>query len=171
MSIKDSYNNKKVTFDTKEGLEDKIDRLTVMMSKLATNKEGTNKQLKPYIYQSKRRGQTRNFYDRPNYQNRYRSNIGDRRIQFSDRIQYEENYRGGPRYGQIYRNDYGRGNYRGNMKMYQRQNFRGQQVIEEVVGMQIMKEVEVGQERDHFQITIEGMTEVIVTVGQGQDQE
>ena len=34
MSIKGSYNNKKVTFDMKDGLEDKIDRLTVMMSKI-----------------------------------------------------------------------------------------------------------------------------------------
>ena len=30
MNIKDSY-NKKVTFDTQDGLEDKIDRLTLMM--------------------------------------------------------------------------------------------------------------------------------------------
>ena len=67
MSIKDSYNNKKVTFDTQDGLEDKIDRLTVMMSKLAANQEGTNKQFKPKIFQSKRRGQVRNFYDRYNY--------------------------------------------------------------------------------------------------------
>ena len=42
MSIKDSYNNKKVTFDMQDGLEDKIDRLTVMMSKLAANEEGAN---------------------------------------------------------------------------------------------------------------------------------
>ena len=34
-----------------------------MMSKLAANDEGTNKQFKPKIYQSKRRGQTGNFYD------------------------------------------------------------------------------------------------------------
>ena len=43
MSIKDSYNNKKVTFDTQDGLEDKIDRHTVMMSKLGANKEEANK--------------------------------------------------------------------------------------------------------------------------------
>ena len=42
MSIKDSYNNKKVTFDTQEGSEDKIDRLTVLISRLATDEEGTN---------------------------------------------------------------------------------------------------------------------------------
>ena len=63
MTIKDSYNNKRVTFDIQDGLEEKIDRLTVMMSKLTARDEETKKQFKPKIYQSKRRGQTRNFYD------------------------------------------------------------------------------------------------------------
>ena len=85
MGIKDSY-NEKVTFDTQEGLEDKIDKLTVMMGKLAARYNGTNRQFKPQIYQSRRMGQTRNFYnshnyDRRNDQNRYRSNSRDRRIQ------------------------------------------------------------------------------------------
>ena len=43
MSMKDSYDNKRVTFNTQEHLEDKLDRLTVMMSKLAKNEEGINK--------------------------------------------------------------------------------------------------------------------------------
>ena len=76
MSIKDSYNNKKVTFDMHNRLEEKIDRLTVMMSKLIAKDDGANKQFKPKMFQSKRRGQTRNFYDKhsydqKNYQNRY----------------------------------------------------------------------------------------------------
>ena len=108
MSIKDSY-NKNVTFDTCNGLEDKIDRLTLMMGKLATRDSRTNIQFKPQIYQGKRRGQSRSFYDRCNfdqwdYQNRNRSNSGDRKIQFSGQS------RGRPRYGQDYRNDYRRGN-------------------------------------------------------------
>ena len=37
MSGKDSYNNEKVTFDVEDGLEGKIDRLTVMMSQLAVS--------------------------------------------------------------------------------------------------------------------------------------
>ena len=87
MSIKDSC-NKKVTFDTRDGLEGKIDRPTVMMGKLTARENGTNRQFKHQIYQSKRRGQSRNFYDthnygRGNYQNRYRSNCRDRRVQFS----------------------------------------------------------------------------------------
>ena len=34
--------------------------------------------------------------------------------------------------------------------------------IEEVIGIKVMKEVGVGLEKYHFQITIEGMKEVIV---------
>ena len=61
-----------------------------MMSKLTAQYDNQNKQFKPKIYQSKWRGQTRNFYhlnnyDQRNYQNRYRSNSGDRRISFSGR--------------------------------------------------------------------------------------
>ena len=126
MRIKDNYNNKKVIFDTQDGLEDKIDRLTDMTSKLAANEEGVNKQFKPKIYQNKRRGQARNLYDKCNYQNRYRSNSGVRRIQFSGKILYGQNYRGRPRYGQGYMNDFRRANFRGNARMYQNQNFRGQ---------------------------------------------
>ena len=39
--------------------------------------------------------------------------------------------------------------------------------IKEVIRTKIMKEVEV----DYLQIAIEGMTELVVTVGQGQEQE
>ena len=101
MNIKDNY-NKKVTFDTWEEVEDKIDKLTVMMGKLAARDNGTNKQFKPQIYQSRRRGQSRIVYDshnndRGNYQNRYRSNSRDRRIQFSGQStsqpRSEQNYR------------------------------------------------------------------------------
>ena len=41
MSIKDSY-NKKVTLDTQDGLEEMIERLTVMMSKLTAKDDGLN---------------------------------------------------------------------------------------------------------------------------------
>ena len=73
MSIKDKY-NKKVTFDMQDRLEEKIDRLTVMMSKLMAYNDGTNKQFKLKKFQSKKRGQTRSFYDKSknnlrNYQN------------------------------------------------------------------------------------------------------
>ena len=126
MSIKDNY-NKRVTFDTWDGLEDKIDRLTVMLGQLTTRDNKTNRQCKPKIYQSKRRGQGKKFYDthsygRRNYPNRYRSNRGDRRIQFSGPS------RGRPRYEQNNRNDFRRGNVGGNERTYQnfgRQNRGG----------------------------------------------
>ena len=71
-----------------DGLENKLDRLTVMMTQLTTKDEGLNKQAKPKMYQGRRRGQSRKFYDRCVYdqrdhQHEYRSNSGDRRIQFS----------------------------------------------------------------------------------------
>ena len=105
----------------------------------------------------------RNFYDRCNYQNRYRSNSGDERIQFSSRIQYGQNYRCRPRYEQSYRNDFRIENFRGNVRIYQNQNFRIQNNrgdTEEIIGMKV-----------HIQVTTEGMTEVVVVVGQGQNQE
>ena len=88
MSIKDGYISKKVTFHTQDGLEEKIDRLMTMMSKLTAQDDEQNKQFKPEIFQSKRRGQARNFYDKHdrNYQNRYRLGGRDRRILFSGRI-------------------------------------------------------------------------------------
>ena len=90
MNIRDGYNSKKVTFDTWDSLEEKTDRLISMMSKLTPQDDSQNKQLKPKIYYGKRRGQTRNVYDRHSYdqrnnQNRYRSNSGDKRILFSGR--------------------------------------------------------------------------------------
>ena len=102
-----------------------------MMSKLTAQDDDPVKQFKPKIYQSKRTGQTTNIYDRHNYcqrnyQNRYRKNSGDRRIEFSGRIQYGKYYRGRPRYDQIYRREFVRGNSRGNIKM--NQNYRGKNI-------------------------------------------
>ena len=59
MSIKDGYSSKKVTLDTQDSLDDKIDKLTSMMSKLTVQDNNQNKQLKLKIYQSKWRGKLR----------------------------------------------------------------------------------------------------------------
>ena len=87
MSIKDGYNSKKVTFDTQNSLDDKIDKLTSLMSKLTAHDNNQNKQFTPKIYQIKWTGQSRNYYDQNNYdqrnyQNRYKSNSRDRRTSF-----------------------------------------------------------------------------------------
>ena len=93
------------------------------MGKLAARDNGTHRQFKPQIYQSRRRGKSRNFYDshnydRGNYQKWYRSDSFDRR-------NYYRQSRGRPRYEQNYR----RRNFRGNVRLYQdfgRQNSRGE---------------------------------------------
>ena len=66
MNIKDRYISKKVTFNTQDGLEEKIDRLISMMRKLTAQDDDPVKPFKHKIYQSKRRGHTRNIYDRCN---------------------------------------------------------------------------------------------------------
>ena len=131
-----------------------------MMGKLEARDNGTNRQFKAQIYQSRRRGQSRNFYnshsyDRGNYQGRCMSNSGDRRIQFSGQGG------GRPKYEQKYR--------RGNLEaMSDHINILGDRIVEEnievIIGMKIIakKEAEVGLEKDHFQgiiIIIEGMIE------------
>ena len=104
-----------------------------LMSKLTTQHYEQNKQFKPKLYQGKRRGQMRNFYDKCNYdqrsyQNRYRSDSRDRRISFSGRLQYGWDYRDRPTYEQNYRNDFRRGNLSGNVRTnqtYRAQSYRG----------------------------------------------
>ena len=117
MSIRDIH-KRKVSFDTKEELADNIDKLAVMICKLATRDSGTDREFKPQIYQGRGRGQNRGNYDRwsydqQSYQNRYRSDSHDRR-------QYRQD-RGRPRYEQNYR----RRNFKGNMRRFDRQNRRG----------------------------------------------
>ena len=53
MNIKDGYISKKVTFNTQDSSDEKIDRLTSMMNKLTTQEDNQNKQFKPQICQSK----------------------------------------------------------------------------------------------------------------------
>ena len=52
MSIKDNH-SRRVTFDTREELEDKIDKLAVMIGKLAARDSRPSTQFKPQIYHSK----------------------------------------------------------------------------------------------------------------------
>ena len=106
ISIIDGH-NRKVSFDAKEELGDKMDKLVVMIGKLATRNSGTSRQFKPQIYQKRGRVQNRNYNQR-NYQTRYRSN---NRSNNGDRGQYRQD-KGRPRYEQNYRT----GNFRGNLE-------------------------------------------------------
>ena len=69
MSIRDGH-GRKASFDTKEGLGDKIDKLAVMIGKLAIRDSRTGRQFKPQIHQSRGKCQNRNYNQR-NCQNRY----------------------------------------------------------------------------------------------------
>ena len=94
MSIKDSH-SRKVSFNKREELGDKIDKLAAMIGKLATRDSGSVRQSKPQIYHCRGRGQhmgnyNRCNYDQQGYQNKYMSDSGDRR-------QYRQD-RGRPRY-------------------------------------------------------------------------
>ena len=74
MSIRDGH-QRTVSFDMKEELGDIIDKLAVMIGKLAARGSGTNKWFKPQIHQSRGRGQNRNYsYNQRNHQDRYRPN-------------------------------------------------------------------------------------------------
>ena len=67
MSVRFGH-NRKVSFDTKEELGDKIDKLAVMIGNLATRDSGTGRQFKPQIHQNRGRGQ----HNQHSYENRYR---------------------------------------------------------------------------------------------------
>ena len=115
LNIKEGY-SKKVTYDMMESLEEKIDKLTVMMVKLLPEDEGQNRQFKLWVYQSNRgRGLTRCNYEQRRLQDRFRSNNT-----YRGRPRYGQDYRGRSRYDSNYRGSYGH-NMRGNQR-YGRQN-------------------------------------------------
>ena len=66
MSVRDIH-CRRVSFDTKEELGDKIDKLAVMIGKLAARDSRSVRQFKPQIFQGKGTGQNRGNYDRCSY--------------------------------------------------------------------------------------------------------
>ena len=87
MKVSDSNhtNEKAPSFNMQDRLDDKIDNLTSMMSKLTAQGDKQHKQFKPQIYHGKKSGQTKQNYDQGNYQTRNRSISCDRRMSFRDR--------------------------------------------------------------------------------------
>ena len=146
MSIKDNH-NKRVTFDTWDRLEDKIHRLTVMMGQLAARDNESTRQFKLQIYQGRRRGLNREFYDRCNYnqwdyQNRYRSDSVVRRNQYRQNIVIDMNKITGEKTVEV---------------TQEHTKILGDRIVEEnteiTIGMKTTVEIEVGVglEKDHFQ--------------------
>ena len=109
--------SRKVSFDTRDELGDKIDKLTVMIGRLAAKDNNKIKPFKPQIHQSGGRGQNRGYSQR-NYQNRNRmSNRSNSRV----RGQFRQD-RGRPRFEQGFRGT----NFQVNTRRYSRQDSRGE---------------------------------------------
>ena len=92
MSIREGI-NRKVSFEARDKLGDEIDKLTVMISRLAAKDKNKKRPFKPQIYQGRRRGQNRGFRQRK-YQDRNRSNNRSSsrdREQLRDRPRFEQN--------------------------------------------------------------------------------
>ena len=113
MSVRDSF-NKRITFDTTDGIEQKIDKLTIMMDKLVTEGGKQDKPFKLRVYQSNRGiGQNRGNYDQRGYQGRFRPNNAHRghsRYIFNNTGSYESILQGNERYER--NNNNRRGSYR-----------------------------------------------------------
>ena len=103
LSVRDRT-ERRVSFNTRDELGDNIDRLTVVMSKLAAKDSHERKPFKPQIYKS--RGQNRS-YGQGGYQNRSDSRNRGHFMNNSPR----QNYRGN--------------RFRGNTRGYNRQDDRG----------------------------------------------
>ena len=97
MSVRDRF-IKRVTFNTADDLEQKIDRLTVMMGKLVTEDEGQSKLFKPQVYQSNR-GMN---WNRGYYQGRFGNDNA-----YQGHPVYNQNFRGRTRGNFNNRGSYG----------------------------------------------------------------
>ena len=126
MNVRDGT-DRRVSFNTRDELWDKIDKLTVVMSKLVAKDSHERKPFKPQIY--KNRGQSRS-YGQGGYQ--ARSDNGNRGYNVNNSSR--QNYRGN--------------RFRGHFRGYGRQNNR------EITGMKDMVvtiEVGTGQGRELLQ--------------------
>ena len=94
MSVRD-WTDRRLSFNTREELGDKIDKLTVIMSKLAAKDSHERKPFKPQIYKS--RGQSRS-YGQGGYQTRSDSGHRGHIVKNSSRQNYRSNkFRGNSR--------------------------------------------------------------------------
>ena len=108
MSIREGA-DKRVSFNTKDKLGDKIDKLTVVMIKLAVKDSHERRPFKPQIYKS--RGQNRS-YGQGGY--RARSNDGNKGYGVNNNTR------------QSYRGNRFRGNFRGNNRQNSREEYRSE---------------------------------------------
>ena len=108
MSIREGT-DKRVSFDTRDKLGDKIDKLTVVMSNLAGTDNHNRRPFKPQIYKS--RGQNRSYG-----QGRYQPRSNDRNRGYDADSNTRQNHQG---------NRF-RGNFRGNSRQSGREGYRNE---------------------------------------------
>ena len=108
MSIREGI-DKRVSFDTRDKLGDKIGKLTVVMGKLAATDNHERRPFKPQIYKS--RGQNRSYG-----QGRYQPRSNDRNRGYGTDSNTRQNYQG----------DRFRGNFRGNSRQSKREGYRNE---------------------------------------------
>ena len=120
MNIRDSQ-GKKVSFNMQDDLEQKIDKLMVMMDKLVTEDDRCSKPFRPQIYHPSR-GRNQN---RGNICGRFRSNVYRGCMSYNQnfRGRYRNNFNSGGNFGF---NTRGSQRYRNNYNNYRRNNDRGQ---------------------------------------------
>ena len=119
INLRDSQ-DKKVSFNMHDDLEQKIDKLMIMMDKLVLEDDGCSKPFKPQIYQPGRgRNQNRGIFHGRFRNNAYRGYTlynkpfrGRYRNNFNSKGNFAYNTRGSQGYRNNY-NDYRRNNYRG----------------------------------------------------------
>ena len=109
--------SRKVSFDTRDELGDKIDKLTVMIGRLDAKDNNKIRPFKPQIHQSRGRGQNTGYSQR-NYQSR--NKMSNRSIS-RDRGQFRQD-RGRPRFEQSYIGN----NFWGNTRRYSTQDSRAE---------------------------------------------
>ena len=152
MNIRDGI-ERKVSFNGRDELGDKIDKLTVMMSRLAAKDSYEKRPFKPQIYKS--RGQNRSYNQR-GYQNR------SGRSESRNKGQYRNNRP---------RQNYETTIFEGTLEDVE------DKIVEEnidigIIGAMIIIEAGIGQEKGHSQgIMVTIGIEVPVIIDQGQDLE
>ena len=108
MSIREGT-DKRVSFDTRDKLGDKIDKLTVIMSKLVATDNHERRPFKPQLYKS--RGQNRSYG-----QGTYQPRSTDRNRGYDADSHIRQNYWGSR----------SRGNFRGNRRQSSREDYRSE---------------------------------------------
>ena len=127
MNVRDGT-ERKVSFNARDELGDKIDKLTVVMSRLAAKDSHEIRPFKPKIYKSRGQNKSYNqgsYQNRPNSRNRGqctnirpRQNYGDINLQGNTRGYGRQNNRGG--YRNDRHNDYNRGRNRSRERTFTR---------------------------------------------------